>query len=132
MQNIEWNYSFQWYDMDTPESEELPCDYTNRLTPFEKLMLIRCFRVDRVYCGIVNYIIEIMGEQYITPPHISFEMIFEQTVPTMPVIFILSVGSDPSSELMKLAERYGCGGGKFRYLSLGQGQEKVIEIILWR
>jgi len=43
----------------------------------------------------------------------------------MPVVFILSPGSDPTSELMKLAERCGSGGGKFKYLSLGQGQEKV-------
>jgi len=52
-------------------------------------------------------------------------MIFEESTPTMPVIFILSPGSDPTSELMKLADRYGGGGGKFRYLSLGQSQEKV-------
>ncbi|KYQ51703.1 Dynein heavy chain 10, axonemal [Trachymyrmex zeteki] len=118
----EWK---KWYDSDTPESEELPCDYSTRITSFEKLMLIRCFRIDRVYRGIINYIIEIMGEQYITPPHVSFDMIFEESTPTMPVVFILSPGSDPTSELMKLADRYGCGGGKFRYLSLGQSQEKI-------
>ncbi|CAL1680177.1 unnamed protein product [Lasius platythorax] len=123
----EWK---QWYDSDTPESDELPCDYNTRLTPFEKLMLIRCFRVDRIYCGIINYIIDIMGEQYITPPHVSFDMIFEESTPTMPVVFLLSPGSDPTSELMKLADRYGCGGGKFRYLSLGQSQDKIaIELL---
>ncbi|KAG7199558.1 hypothetical protein KM043_014169 [Ampulex compressa] len=123
----EWK---KWYDMDAPESEEFPCNYSTRLEPFEKLMLIRCFRVDRVYRGIINYISEIMGEQYVTPPHVSLEMIYEQSTPTMPVIFILSPGSDPSAELMKLADRYGCGGGKFRYLSLGQGQEKTaIELL---
>ena len=111
--------------MDAPESADFPLDYSTKLTPFEKLMLIRCFRVDRVYRSVVNYIAEIMGEEYITPPHVSFELIFEQSTPTMPVIFILSPGSDPSSELMKLADKYGCGGGKFKYLSLGQGQEKV-------
>ncbi|XP_011694340.1 PREDICTED: dynein heavy chain 10, axonemal [Wasmannia auropunctata] len=118
----EWK---KWYDSDTPELEELPCDYSPRLTSFEKLMLIRCFRVDRVFRGIIDYITEIMGEQYITPPHVSFGMIFEESTPTMPVVFILSPGSDPTSELMKLADRYGCGGGKFKYLSLGQSQEKI-------
>ncbi|KAM0726763.1 Dynein axonemal heavy chain 10 [Formica fusca] len=118
----EWKH---WYDSDTPESDELPCEYNTRLTPFEKLMLIRCFRVDRVYRGIINYVIDIMGEQYITPPHMSYDMIFEESTPTMPVVFLLSPGSDPTSELMKLADRYGCGGGKFRYLSLGQGQNKI-------
>lgn len=88
-------------------------------------MLLRCFRVDRVYRGIINYITEIMDEQYITPPHLNFDMIFEESTPIMPVVFILSPGSDPTAELMKLADRYGWGGGKFRCLSLGQGQATV-------
>lgn len=52
-------------------------------------------------------------------------MIFEQTTPFTPVVFILSPGSDPTADLMKLADRCGFGGGKFKYLSLGQGQEGV-------
>lgn len=43
----------------------------------------------------------------------------------MPVIFVLSPGSDPTSELMKLADRLGTGGARFKCLSLGQGQEPV-------
>lgn len=81
--------------------------------------------MDRVYCGVIKYVIEIMGEQYITPPQVNFDMIFEESTPAMPVVFILSPGSDPTSELMKLADRYGCGGGRFKYLSLGQNQGKV-------
>ncbi|RLU20605.1 hypothetical protein DMN91_007218 [Ooceraea biroi] len=123
----EWK---EWYESDTPETEELPCNYSARVTPFEKLMLLRCFRVDRVYCTIVNYITEIMGEQYITPPHMSFDMIFEESSPTMPVVFILSPGSDPTAELMKLVDQYGWGGGKFRYLSLGQNQDKIAKELL--
>lgn len=115
----------QWYDMDAPESQAFPMAYSKKLKPFERLMLMRCFRVDRVYRTIINYVSEVMGEQYITPPHLSLEFILEQSTPTMPVLFILSPGSDPSSELMKLADSHGCGGGRFKYLSLGQGQEKV-------
>lgn len=55
----------------------------------------------------------------------SLDMIFEQTTPFSPVVFILSPGSDPTADLMKLADRCGFGGGKFKYLSLGQGQEGV-------
>ena len=41
---------------------------------------------------------------------ISFEAIFEQSTPNSPIVFILSPGSDPASDLMKLAERSGFGG----------------------
>lgn len=58
-------------------------------------------------------------------------MIFEQTTPFTPVVFILSPGSDPTADLMKLADRCGFGGGKFKYLSLGQGQEGVCRYITY-
>ena len=43
-----------------------------------------------------------------------------------PIVFILSPGSDPASDLWKLAERLAFGTNKIKYLSMGQGQEKVL------
>ena len=73
-----------------------------------------------------------MSEKYVTPPVISFEAIFEQSNPFSPIIFILSPGSDPASDLMKLAERSGFGGNKLKFLAMGQGQEKVENRVLFR
>ncbi|KAJ9583316.1 hypothetical protein L9F63_022333, partial [Diploptera punctata] len=115
----------KWFNKDNPEALKFPMEYSENTSNFEKLLLLRCFRVDRVYCAVTNYIIEIMGEQFITPPVISLDAIFDQSTTYMPVLFILSPGSDPTSELMKLADRCGFGGNKFRYLSLGQGQEPI-------
>ncbi|XP_056647538.1 dynein axonemal heavy chain 10 [Diorhabda sublineata] len=112
-----------WYDLDDPENEEFPCEYKEKLPNFHVLMLLRCFRVDRVFRAVGNYITEVMGEEYIMPPVISLDNIFDQSSPLTPVVFILSPGSDPTADLMKLGDRMGFGGGKFRYLSLGQGQE---------
>lgn len=64
--------------------------------------------------------------RYVQPPMISFEAIFEQSTPNSPIVFILSPGSDPASDLMKLAERSGFGGNRLKFLAMGQGQEKVI------
>ncbi len=97
----------------------------DKVTDFQRLMLLRCFRVDRIYRAITEYVTKIMGEKYVTPPIISFESIFEQSTPLSPIVFILSAGSDPTSDLMKLADRTGFGVNKLKYLSLGQGQEKV-------
>lgn len=94
-----------WYDLDAPEEVDFPCDYKANLSPFQLLMLLRCFRVDRVYRAVGNYITEIMGEEYIMPPVISLDNIYDQSSPTTPVVFILSPGSDPTSELMKLGDR---------------------------
>ncbi|KAK0163654.1 hypothetical protein PV327_007315 [Microctonus hyperodae] len=119
----EWQH---WYELDNPESVDFPCGYSKKLKTFQKLMLMRCFRIDRVYRNIIKYINEIMGMKFITPPNINFNMIFEKSTPTMPILLILSPGSDPTLELMNLSERLNFGAGRFKYLSLGQGQEKVI------
>jgi dynein heavy chain len=55
----------------------------------------------------------------------SLDAIFEQSKPTMPVVFITSPASDAIGDLVKLAERSGFGGSKFCSLCLGQGQELV-------
>nr|DBA23158.1 TPA: hypothetical protein GDO54_014099 [Pyxicephalus adspersus] len=114
-----------WYDLDTLEQYPFPLGYNDKLSSFQKLILLRCFRVDRVYRAVTDYVTVTMGEKYVQPPVISFEAIFEQSIPTSPIVFILSPGSDPASDLMKLAERSGFGGNRLKFLAMGQGQEKV-------
>ncbi|XP_077377243.1 dynein axonemal heavy chain 10-like [Festucalex cinctus] len=117
----EWQ---SWYDLDAPEQAPLPMKYDERLTDFQKLLLLRCFRVDRVYRAITDYVTITMGERYVQPPVISFDVIYEQSTQYSPIVFILSPGSDPGADLMKLADRTGFGS-KFKFLAMGQGQEKV-------
>ena len=88
-------------------------------------MFLRCFRVDRIFRSINQYIVDTMDEFFIMPPVVSFSAIYEQTTCHIPVCFILSAGSDPTNDLMKLAEQVGGGMGNFCHISLGQGQEKV-------
>ncbi|XP_035496799.2 dynein axonemal heavy chain 10-like [Scophthalmus maximus] len=114
-----------WYDLDGPEQAPFPMKYEENLSAFQKLLLLRCFRVDRVYRAVTDYVTVTMGEKYVQPPVISFDAIYEQSTPSSPIIFILSPGSDPAGDLMKLAERSGFGGSKFKFLAMGQGQEKV-------
>ena len=66
-----------------------------------------------------------MGEQYVTPPVVSFDSIYDQSTPYSPIVFVLSPGADPAGDLSKLAERMGYGGNRFKFLAMGQGQEKV-------
>ncbi|MBZ3878788.1 Dynein heavy chain 10, axonemal [Sciurus carolinensis] len=110
----------EWYDLDSLEQFPFPLGYESHITPFQKLLLLRCFRVDRVYRAVTDYVTITMGEKYVQPPMISFEAIFEQSTPSSPIVFILSPGSDPASDLMKLAERTGFGGNRLKFLAMGQ------------
>ncbi|GLH10276.1 Dynein heavy chain, cytoplasmic [Gryllus bimaculatus] len=104
----------KWFDHNTPESVQYPMNYRKKLTPFECLMLLRCFRYDRVYPALLIYISRVMGKHH--------SEIRSYASSRIPVLFILSPGSDPIDELMKQARL--CGfGSRFRYLSLGCGQE---------
>lgn len=117
----EWK---SWQDLEQPEESPMPGGFSEKLNSFQLLMFFRCFRVDRVYSVTNKYIASTMGEEFITPPVISFDAIFQQSATMMPIVFILSPGSDPTAELMKLAERCRMADGKFKHISLGQGQEK--------
>ncbi|KAL7022048.1 hypothetical protein ACKWTF_012111 [Chironomus riparius] len=119
---LEWR---DWYDLEMPENEDCPGNFTSHMTSFQRMMLLRCFRIDRIFCAINSYVIEIMGEQFVTPPVINFKAIFEQTTSSTPVVFMLSPGSDPTDDLMKLAGYQNMLSDRFKYISLGQGQESA-------
>ncbi|KAK9522770.1 hypothetical protein VZT92_019216 [Zoarces viviparus] len=121
-----------WYDLDGPEQAQVPMKYEETLSAFQKLLLLRCFRVDRLYRAVADYITVTMGEKYVQPPVSSFDEIYNQSTPSSPIVFILSPGSDPSTDLVKLAERTGFGDSKFKSLAMGQGQEKVALHLLER
>lgn len=53
----------QWFDLDGPEQASLPLKYEENLTAFQKLLLLRCFRVDRVYRAVTDYVTVTMGEK---------------------------------------------------------------------
>merc|ERR1719502_1113635 len=45
----------------------------------------------------------------------------------MPLVFILSPGADPQTDIQKLADEMGMGPPKFKFVALGQGQGPVAE-----
>lgn len=113
-----------WYDLEAPETAESPGLFSTQTSSFQKMMLLRCFRSDRIYRAVNYYVTEIMGEEFITPPVVNFKAIFDETTPEVPVVFMLSPGSDPTGDLMKLAEKQDMLD-RFRFISLGQGQETI-------
>lgn len=66
----------------------------------------------------MKYVIEQIGAKFVQPPIISFDHIFDQSTPMSPIVFILSPGSDPASDLQKLADKlvFFFGFFLFKYL----------------
>jgi len=121
----------RWYDDNEPEAMAIP-DYENKITelsadigPFYKLLLVRSLRVDRCILQCKEFIraCQQMGPTYVEPVTDTIEEIYGQMVPEVPVIFLLSVGADPTESIESLARKKKLTPPAT--ISLGEGQEPV-------
>eukprot|EP00798_Chlamydomonas_sp_ICE-L_P031818 gene31818-7022_t len=120
-----------YYELENPEEAELPMGYHKSLSVFEKLLVLRCVRMDRVSVGITRFVISAMTERYVQPPTLDYLNIFKQSTENTPIVFILSPGADPAFDVFKLGEELGFKpGAKLKYMALGQGMgPKAAEFI---
>jgi dynein heavy chain len=58
-----------------------------------------------------------MGDFYVKPPPINFDKIYSQSNAKTPIVFILSPGADPYSDIGAPTETLGIA--KFRPVALG-------------
>ena len=111
-----------WFELEAPEEATLPCNYSDKLErPFQLLCLLRCFRTDRIYRAVTTFVASYMGETFVQPPVLHFENLLENSTCNSPIVFILSPGSDPGTDLTKLGQKTGMTS-RLKFLSLGQGQ----------
>jgi dynein heavy chain len=112
-----------WYDEEAPESAPIPGSYSEAdgVDPFKQLLVIRCFRTDRIVNAVKNFICWRLNDYYVQPPSLVYDRIFAQSSEKSPICFILSPGADPLSSVQKLGETLGFAGTKFKFVSLGQG-----------
>eukprot|EP01018_Ginkgo_biloba_P029506 Gb_13876 [translate_table: standard] len=112
----------QWYEEEKPEDVPYPGGFSKKLNLFEQLLVLRCFRIDRITIALTRYVMESMGEKYVTPPVLDYKSIHRQSSPLAPIVFILSPGADPAFDVFNVGEELGFKpGAKLKYMALGQG-----------
>ena len=115
-------------DLLVPGSElfsAIPEEY-GQVTDLQKLMILRALRPDKIVPAVTQYVKNDpkLGENFTDPPIFNLEEIYRECPdPWTPMIFVLSPGADPNTELNMLAEKEG-KLTNFKKLSLGQGQDK--------
>jgi dynein heavy chain, axonemal len=83
----------------------MPGGFHERLNKFQILLLMRVFRPDRVINAIKNFIAaQIQNDYYVKSPLISYEKVYDSSTPKNPIVFILSPGADPFSDVSALVE----------------------------
>ena len=95
------------YDSQAPIMAEWPGSWEKKLTFFQRLMVVRVLRPDRCIAAVQELIVKEMGKNFITPPTFNLEVCFNDSRNSTPIIFVLSPGADPISELQKLAKNMG-------------------------
>ena len=120
----------QIFDSVEAHREPMPGEWNDKLDAFQKMIVIKAIRSDKISSNMQDFIVNELGEKFIEPPTFDLAKCFKDSSITTPLIFILSTGSDPVSDFKKFAEEAQMSK-KLESIALGQGQaakaEKLIE-----
>jgi len=120
-----WRY---FYESNDPDTRALPGVWETKLSPFQKLLVLRCFRPDKMTQSIARVVTLLLGREFITPPPFDLRTAYGDSDPCSPLIFILSPGVDPVKDVYKLAYELGFSTpDRLFSISLGQGQGPLAE-----
>jgi len=125
----------EWFNELTPEDVKLPLDWKRLdLVPFQKLLVIRCLRPDRMAMALCNWVRGILpnGRDYTEcdSSRSFYEVLsssYEDSTNVTPFFFILSPGADPVKEVEALGRKIIQLQANVNYhnVAMGQGQDVV-------
>jgi len=122
--NDEWK---MWVDSDNPETERVP-DYEEKIRAdqgiggFIHLCLVRCLREDRTLLASNQFIKDVLGDDYVKPVTDKVEDIYGESVPGVPVLYLLSTGADPTDTIQEYAKKH----RKWPVQAVSMGEEQDI------
>ncbi|KYN09877.1 Dynein heavy chain 7, axonemal [Trachymyrmex cornetzi] len=117
------------FDSREPQKETFPAPY-DKLNLFERLLILRCIRPDKIISAVQLLVEEQMGPQYVEAPPFDLGSSFADSNCSIPLIFVLTPGADPAQTLLTFADEQGYGANRLFYLSLGQGQGPIAEKLI--
>uniref|UniRef100_A0A3P8WNT4 AAA+ ATPase domain-containing protein n=1 Tax=Cynoglossus semilaevis TaxID=244447 RepID=A0A3P8WNT4_CYNSE len=93
-----------WFDSPAPEDAALPDEYEEKLDTFRKLLLIRSWCPDRTIAQARRYIAESLGQQYAEGLVLDLDAMWAESDNRTPMVCLLSMGSDPTENIERLAK----------------------------
>ncbi|CBJ30911.1 Dynein heavy chain family dynein heavy chain [Ectocarpus siliculosus] len=123
-----------WFDDEKADQAKLPGEFEKSLNAFDRLILLRAMRPDRVSTALAKWIGQTMGTNYVLQQPYNMAETYIETSPATPMFFVLFPGVDPTPWVESLARTLDITteNGKFINISMGQGQEKPAEGVVER
>ncbi|CAM9264603.1 unnamed protein product [Hapterophycus canaliculatus] len=123
-----------WFDDEKADQAKLPGEFEKSLNSFDRLILLRAMRPDRVSTALAKWIGQTMGMNYVLQQPYNMAETYIETSPATPMFFVLFPGVDPTPWVESLARTLDITteNGKFINISMGQGQEKPAEGVVER
>jgi dynein heavy chain len=121
--------SVYWKDLfnsDSILSLSLPSKYEDTLTQFQKLMIRKIIKEEKLMLYIKEFVKNELTSEFIESPAFDLNGAYTDSTCMTPIIFVLSPGADPIPNLQNLANLKGMDD-KLKILSLGQGQGKIAQ-----
>ncbi|XP_031357040.1 dynein heavy chain 6, axonemal isoform X2 [Photinus pyralis] len=112
-----------------PNSLNSKIGWNSHLDDFEKLMLLKTLREEKLVFGITEYVRIHLGQKFVESPAISLSVLYKDISNSVPLIFVLSAGSDPFGAFHRFATDMGYQE-RILSISLGQGQGPVAEKLI--
>lgn len=116
------------YDSLTPQDEAFPGIFANE-TGLSRLCALRTIRSDKLGLAVQQFVSDVMGERFIKPPPFDLQSCYNDSSCVVPLVFILSPGSDPMGAVFRAAETLKTTVDP---ISLGQGQGPKAEKLIKR
>lgn len=118
------------FDSIEPQNEPIPGDWNSKLNTFQKLILLKSLRSDKITLGVANFVVEHLGQPFVEPPVFNLAKSYKDSNITTPLIFVLSKGSDPVASFERFAEDSNMTK-KCENISLGRGQGPKAEQMIY-
>ena len=119
-------------ESDDPAKCPLPKEFeeARSLSQFMRLLIYYTLSKEKMIILIKEYVKTTIGKTFIESPPFDLKASYEDSSAATPIIFVLSPGADPMSNLMAFAKEREMDGSRFKILSLGQGQGPKAEELI--
>ena len=117
------------FESNAPHRELYPKEIEERYSSFQKLLIMRCLRPDKITAAVQDFVAANLGSRFIEPQSSDLASLFKESSALIPLIFVLSPGADPASSLYKFAEEMKFTK-RLSSVSLGQGQGPKAEVLI--